>query len=146
MNIRIMTLLVLSGVFYQAHGMDGGLAAEQIQTDFSRWGTVKHTVSSWFEQAELDDETIQGGIPGIRYLMHFHGGKCIIASVAIVGGYLLYRSHKNKQKEQRERDEQKTEKLDAETTQFPEKELKTAAGKTLAYIATQISALSQLIK
>jgi hypothetical protein len=146
MNIRIMTLLILSGVFYQAHGVDGGLAAEQIQTDFSTWGTVKHSVYSWFEHAQLDDENIKGGVPGLRYLMHFHGGKCVIAGVVIVGSYALYRNHKNKQKKQRERDEQETEKIDDGATQFPEKELKTAVGKTLAYIATQISALSQLIK
>jgi|GEM_PF-3336831 len=102
MIIRALTLLILSTIFVQIHGMDGALAAEDMEP--SMWERVTTSISQWFTNAQYDDEEIQGGIPGIRYLTHHHGGKCMFVCAVIIGGYLVHRQYKNKRREETEQE------------------------------------------
>lgn len=100
MHIRILIFLAVSSICVQTLCMDTPLAAEDMES--GRISRIAHSVREWFTQAQYDDETIQGGIPGIRYIVRFHGGKCIIAGVLVAGGYLLYRNYKTKQQATKE--------------------------------------------
>ena len=166
MHLRIITLLILSSFFYQAHPMDRDLAAENMEigwwSDFKHWlsnkripftqttvGEKGEQLGEVVEQMKYDNERITGGVPGLGYLRYNHPGKSLIACAVIIGGYLLYRKYKNKQlaKEKREQEEKDAEKTDTPTTPpLPKKELNEALVKMLAYVSAQMNQISHWIK
>jgi len=139
--------------------MDSGLAAESMEPGLIDRITnyvSTSTVGQWYTNAQYDDETIRGGFPGIRYIMHFHGGKCIIAGIILIGSYALHRKYiakkKNREKETT-RERQTTEKTtptSREQAEEKRKQLIKSAKKTvvnaLDYTAAQCTRLAHWIK